>query len=67
MGTDETNRSMEADGIDLTDEQREAAERVADSDNPLSSVATLMCYLDDRSSVDEESAKEAASRFTSDQ
>lgn len=67
MGTDGTNRSMEADGIDLTDEQRAAAEHFADSDNPLSSVATLLCYLDDRSSVDEESAKEAASRFTSDQ
>jgi hypothetical protein len=58
---------METDGIDLTDEQRAAAERVADSDNPLSSVSVLLCYLDDPSSVDKEVAKEAASHFTPDE
>ncbi|WP_158600069.1 hypothetical protein [Halorubrum sp. Atlit-28R] len=58
---------METDGIDLTDEQRAAAERLADSDNPLSSVSALLCYLDDPSSVDDDSAKEAASHFTPDE
>lgn len=58
--------SMAESSYDLTDEQRAAAEYFAESDNPLSDVATLMCYLDDPSSVDKESAKEAASRFIPD-
>ncbi|MDB9299422.1 hypothetical protein PN417_00465 [Halorubrum ezzemoulense] len=58
---------METDGIDLTDEQRAAAEYFADSDNPFRWIAVLMCYLDDPSSVDEDVAKEAASHFTPDE
>ena len=55
---------MSQPSYELTAEQRAAAEHLADSDNPLSSVATVMCYLDDRSaasSTDDASSSRTAS------
>lgn len=54
---------MATDGIDLTDEQRAAARRVAASDNPFSSVAQLLCYLDTSSAA--ASSESASSDSTS--
>lgn len=42
-------------GIDLTDEQREAVQRVAESDNPLNGIAEILCYLDDIETSSKES------------
>jgi hypothetical protein len=41
---------MGADGFDLTEEEREAAQYLAETDNPLAPVARLMLYSDSAAS-----------------
>lgn len=39
--------------INLTEEQRAAAEHLRDSDNPLAPLAELLCHLDDGVSIEQ--------------